>query len=39
MSGAKVATRMIADLTLVDEGRRTKVTARVERGDAPVDLV
>jgi len=39
MSGEKVATRMFADLTPVDDGKRTKVTARVERGDAPDDLV
>jgi hypothetical protein len=39
MSGDKVATRMFADLTPVDDGKRTKVTARVERGDAPDDLV
>lgn len=38
MSGDKVATRLIADFTAVD-ATHTKVTARVERGDAPDDLV
>lgn len=38
MSGDKVATRMIADVVAVD-ATHTKVTARVERGDAPDDLV
>ena len=38
MSGDKVATRMIAELQAVD-ATHTEVTARVERGDAPDDLV
>ncbi|RZL29430.1 MAG: hypothetical protein EOP64_01135 [Sphingomonas sp.] len=38
-SGDKVATRMIADLIPVDEGRNTRVTAHVIRGDAPDDFV
>jgi len=39
MSGDKVATRMTAHLEPLDEGRRTRVTASVERGDAPDDFV
>jgi hypothetical protein len=35
MSGDKVATQMFADLTPLDGGRRTRVDARVDRGDAP----
>lgn len=38
MSGDKVATRMIADVEAVD-ATHAKVTARVERGDAPDDFV
>jgi hypothetical protein len=38
-SGDKVATRMIAHLEPLDGGRRTRVWAEVERGDAPDDLV
>jgi hypothetical protein len=39
MSGNQVATRMIAHLEPLDGGRRTRVTAEVERGDAPDDFV
>lgn len=39
MSGDKVATRMTAHLEPVDGGRRTRVTASVERGDAPDERV
>lgn len=39
LSGNQVATRMIATLEPLDGGRRTRVTARVERGDAPDDFV
>lgn len=39
MSGDKVATRMIAHLVPLDGGARTRVTAEVERGDAPDDFV
>jgi len=39
MSGDQVATRMTAFLTPLDGGRRTRVTAEVERGDAPDELV
>jgi len=39
MSGDKVAVRMIAHLEPVDGGKRTKVTAKVERGNAPDDYV
>ena len=39
MSGDKVATRMTAHLEPLDGGRRTRVTASVERGDAPDDFV
>lgn len=35
MSGEHVATRMIAHLEPLDGGRRTRVWAEVERGDAP----
>lgn len=39
MSGSQVATTMIATLTPLDGGKRTRVTAQVERGDAPDDFV
>lgn len=39
MSGNQVATRMTAHLQPLDDGRRTRVTASVERGDAPDDFV
>ena len=39
MSGNEIAMTMIAQLTPVDGGKRTEVTARVERGSAPDDLV
>ena len=39
MSGNQVATTMIAELTPLDGGKRTRVTAHVDRGDAPDDLV
>jgi len=39
MSGNQVATRMTALLEPLDGGRRTRVTAKVERGDAPDDFV
>ena len=39
MSGNKVAVKMTALLTPIDNGTRTKVTTRVERGDAPDDVV
>lgn len=39
MSGNQVATRMTARLEPLDGGRRTRVTAVVERGDAPDDFV
>jgi hypothetical protein len=39
MSGDKVATRMTAHLQPLDGGRRTRVTASVQRGDAPDDFV
>ncbi|HEY0412996.1 MAG TPA: hypothetical protein VGD66_07635 [Allosphingosinicella sp.] len=39
MSGDKVATRMTAIVSPLDGGRRSRVTAAVERGDAPDDLV
>lgn len=39
MSGDQVAVRMTAHLQPLDDGRRTRVTATVERGDAPDDLV
>lgn len=38
-SGAQIAVRMFADLEPVDGGKRTKVTTRIERGDAPDDFV
>ena len=38
-SGDKVAVRMIAHLEPVAGGRQTRVTAKVERGDAPDDFV
>ena len=38
-SGEQVAVRLFADLEAVDGGKRTKVTTRVERGDAPDDFV
>ncbi len=39
MANGEVATRMTAWLKPVDGGRRTKVTASIERGDAPDDHV
>lgn len=39
MSGAQVATSMIVHFEPIDGGRRTRVTAEVERGDAPDDFV
>ena len=39
MSRDDVAVRMIAHLQPVDGGRRTKVTASIERGNAPDDFV
>ena len=39
MSGNQVATRMTAFLEPLDGGTRTRVTAKVERGDAPDDFV
>lgn len=39
MSGNQVAVTMTAHLTPIDGGKRTKVTASVERGDAPDDVV
>ena len=39
LSGDKVATRMTAFLEPLDGGARTRVTAAVERGDAPDDFV
>lgn len=39
MSGDKVATVMTAELEPLDDGARTRVTAHVERGDAPDDFV
>jgi hypothetical protein len=39
MSGDKVAVKMIAHLTPIDGGQHTRVTADVQRGDAPDDLV
>jgi len=39
MSGDKVATRMTAFLEPLDGGKSTRVTAMVERGDAPDDFV
>jgi hypothetical protein len=39
MNGNKVTLTMIADFEPIDGGKRTHVTAHVERGDAPDDLV
>src|SRR5689334_8219180 len=39
MSRDDVAVRLIAHLEPIDGGKRTKVTASVERGDAPDDFV
>ena len=39
MSGKDVAVRMIAHLEPVEGGKKTRVTADVERGNAPDDLV
>jgi hypothetical protein len=39
MSGQQVATKMTAFLEPLDGGARTRVTATVERGDAPDDFV
>src|SRR4051794_40226747 len=39
MSGSNVAVRMIAHLEPVDGGTKTHVTAEVQRGNAPDDLV
>ncbi|WP_157081264.1 hypothetical protein [Novosphingobium naphthalenivorans] len=39
MSGDKVATTMTAYFQPIDEGRQTRVTASVKRGDAPDDFV
>jgi hypothetical protein len=39
MSGDKVATAMTAVIEPVDGGQRSRVTASVERGDAPDDFV
>lgn len=39
MSGDKVATRMIAHLEPVDDGKQTRVRAEVQRGDAADDYV
>ena len=39
MSGEKVAIVMTAHLTPIDGGKRTRVTASVDRGDAPDDFV
>lgn len=38
-NGNKVALTMVADFTPIDGGRQTHVTAHVERGDAPDDMV
>lgn len=38
-SGNQTAMRMIAHLEPIDGGKRTRVTASVERGDAPDDFV
>lgn len=38
-NGSEVAVRMIAHLEPIDGGQRTKVTARIERGNAPDDHV
>jgi hypothetical protein len=39
MSGDKVAVTMTADVTPLDGGKRSRVTAHVARGDAPDDFV
>ncbi len=39
MSGTQVATVMWADVTPIDGGKRSRVVAHVERGDAPDDIV
>lgn len=39
MSGDEVAVRMTAKFKPLSEGKRTQVTAHVERGDAPDDFV
>ena len=39
MSGEQVATRMTARFEPIDGGRRTKVSAEVDRGSAPDDFV
>jgi hypothetical protein len=39
MSGDKVATRMTARFEPIDGGKHTRVTASVDRGDAPDDFV
>jgi hypothetical protein len=39
MSGDKLAVRLTANFAPLDDGRRTRVTAAVERGDAPDDFV
>lgn len=38
MAGDKVATRMIAKLEPIKDGAATRITASVERGDAPEDI-
>lgn len=38
MAGDKVATRMIATLEPIKDGAATRITASVERGDAPDDI-
>lgn len=38
MAGDKVATRMIATLEPIKDGTATRITASVERGDAPDDV-
>lgn len=39
MSGQQVAMKMTATFEPIDDGRQTRVRAKVERGDAPDDLV
>lgn len=39
MSGDQVATRMSAFLEPLDDGKKTRITTKVERGDAPDDFV
>lgn len=39
MSAGKLAVRLTATFAPLDDGRRTRVTAMVERGDAPDDFV